>query len=179
MPSLARADTGGAGELVLVFVVIYGCVYYVILCLFSIPLSLLLLGSRLKRIGIGLVVPLIGIGLGALIAYWLELKHYLYYANVDQETVFLVISNIPMVLLLIWVLVSSTGGGIRKISGAVRGIPRAEKSLAKLADAIRGAQMTPNNAFERIRRIVGAQLAMDYVLDRAHQRRRPAVQRNR
>jgi hypothetical protein len=136
IPGLARADSDAGFELALVFGALYGCVYYVILCLFSIPLSLLLRGSKFKRIGIGLVVPLIGIGLGALIAYWFELKHYLYYANLDQATVFLVISNIPMGLLIIWALVSrARAEAFERSRVQYAEYLEREKSLAKLVEA--------------------------------------------
>jgi hypothetical protein len=118
MPGLARADAG-AGDLGTAVAVAYACIYYLVLCLFSIPLSLLLRGSKLKRIAIGLVVPIIGVGLGALtLAWlermpwtfnWLELKpymRYVHYVTADREAVFYVISSIPMALLIIWVIVS-------------------------------------------------------------------------
>src|SRR5258706_11672174 len=73
MPGLARADAG-PGDLGIAVFVVYACIYYLVLCLFSIPLSLLLRGSKFKRIIIGLVVPIIGVGLGALTLVWLERK---------------------------------------------------------------------------------------------------------
>jgi len=136
MPGPARADTGGAGEWIIAVVFVYACVYYLVLCLFSIPLSLLLIGSKFKRIAIGLVVPLIGIGLGALIFNWLERKHYMYYVTGDEEMVFIILSNIPMALLFIWVIVSRARAEAFESSRVqyAEYLER-EKSLAKLADA--------------------------------------------
>ena len=118
MPGLARADAG-AGDLGTAVMVAYACIYFLVLCLFSIPLSLLLHGSKFKRIAIGLVVPIVGVGLGALTLVWLERKpwtsdwlqlkpylRYVHYVTTDREAVFYVVSSIPMVLLIIWVVVS-------------------------------------------------------------------------
>src|SRR5258706_13271245 len=90
MPGLARADAG-PGDLGIAVFVVYACIYYLVLCLFSIPLSLLLRGSKFKRIIIGLVLPIIGVGLGELTLFWLqgrpsmfvwiELKPCMHYVN--------------------------------------------------------------------------------------------------
>ena len=136
MPGLARADSDAAGELGIVFLFVYACVYYLILCLFSIPLSLLLRGSKLKRIAIGFVVPIIGIGLGALTIDWLNRKHYMYYVDNDGTTLFFVISGIPMVLLVIWAIVSrARAEEFERSRVRYAEYLEREKAQAKLADA--------------------------------------------
>ena len=136
IPGLVRADTGGAGEWAIIGIVYYACIYYLVLCVFSIPLSLLLPGSKFKRITFGLVVPIIGIGLGALIVNWLERKHYMYYVNNDGNTVFIVVSSIPIVFLLIWAIVSRVkADAFERSRVQYAEYLEREKSLAKLADA--------------------------------------------
>ena len=181
VPGLAHADTGGGGEWVIAVLFVYACIYYVVLCLFSIPLSLLLGGSMFKRIAIGIVVPLIGIGLGAWIVATLDRMHYMYYVDNDGNMVFFVISSIPIVFLVIWVIFSrARAEAFERSRVQYAEYLEREKALAKLADANFAAQMTLNNAFERTVTHRGRPvLAMDYVFARVHQRRRPAVQRNR
>jgi len=140
MPQLAHADSDAYGDLGILYLKAYAVIYYVILCLFSVPLSLLLRGSKLMRVAIGFVTPLIGVGLGAMALIWLNRErhmHYLLdYMTSDRELVFFVISGIPMVVLFTSAAVSrAKAEALERSRVQYAEYLEREKGLAALAKA--------------------------------------------
>ena len=79
--------------------------FYVVLCLFSVPVSLLLHGSITKRIVVGLTAPVIGmaLGFGAV-----KISAPLFPSSNDMggaQVVFFVTSVLPILCVGAWVLI--------------------------------------------------------------------------
>ena len=74
--------------------------FYVGLCFFSIPFSLLLRGSILKRIALGLAAPLVGMVLAYLASWTLQRLRLI--AEQETDLVFIGVSVLPIMILLMW-----------------------------------------------------------------------------
>ena len=101
-PALAQHGPGMG------FVVGIAMALYIFLCLFSVPVSLLLRGSVIKRIVIGLTAPIIGmaLGIGAV-----QISVPLFPASNDMgaaQLVFLVASILPILCIAAWVIIQKS-----------------------------------------------------------------------
>ena len=94
--SPAHADAGGPGT---DFAVVLGVIFYLVLCCFSLPISLLLRVRPFRRLAFGFGAPLLGIGLGFTFTEALDRMHY-----VDESAIamaiFIGISVLPVLALL-------------------------------------------------------------------------------
>jgi hypothetical protein len=97
VPGIAYAEAGGLGGDFLLAIGIY---FYLVLCVVSLPISLLLRGSILKRIAFGLATPIVGMALGLMASQGLYSVRYIDFYEIDR--VFVVVSAIPIVALLMW-----------------------------------------------------------------------------
>jgi hypothetical protein len=130
----ANADSDALAAAGLPILAMIGTVFYVSMCLLSIPLSLFLRGSIFKRIALGLVAPLVGMVLAWLTVAWLQ---HLRYIDMDETNfVFTVVAAIPLVGLLIWGIASRERAAAFERSRVYYAeYLEREKSLAKLDDA--------------------------------------------
>jgi len=83
-------------------ILVVGTLFYLFLCFFSLPISLLLHGSIFKRIALGLAAPVLGMVLGALTAGAFDRMHFL---DGRGDFVFVIVAIIPILLLLVWGIV--------------------------------------------------------------------------
>ena len=130
----ANADSEAMAAAALPILAMAGTVFYLGMCLISIPFSLLLRGSIFKRIVLGLVAPLVGMVLALFTVGWLQ---HMRYIDVDETNfVFTVVAAIPVVGLLAWGIASREKAAAFESSRVqyAEYLER-EKSLGKLADA--------------------------------------------
>ena len=83
------------------FVLILAGSFYLILCIFSLPISLMLRGSLSRRLMIGLAAPMLGIAFGFLAGEVLDEYNYIS-ASAAGGAVVVVCGVLPVVGLLIW-----------------------------------------------------------------------------
>jgi hypothetical protein len=98
-PALAQHGPG-MGFVVTVLVALY-----VVLCLFSVPVSLLLQGSIMKRVVVGLTAPIIGMALGV---GAVEISVPLFLSSNDMgatQLVFVLASVLPIFCVGAWVII--------------------------------------------------------------------------
>lgn len=100
LPGIPYAEAGGYGS---DFLLAIGIVFYLLLCLFSLPISLMLRGSILKRIAFGLATPIVGMALGLMASQGLYGVRWIDFDEIDR--VFVVVSAFPIVALFVWGLI--------------------------------------------------------------------------
>jgi hypothetical protein len=111
-----------------------GTVFYVGMCLLSIPVALLLRGSIFKRIALGLVAPLVGMVLAWFTVAWLQ--HMRYVDDDETNFFFTVVAAVPVAGLLLWGMVSrERAAAFERSRVQYAEYLEYEKSLAKLAAA--------------------------------------------